>query len=259
MSVFFRVGLLLLWVIILFSGSKKTSWSSWFGLWTQTKNEAVTDSKKYIPKETMTDVVMDVLSAHGKVASDLHAWGGGGNLEWGNTDSIPWYLAGAQRLLYTDIVAYLENASNKETALDSYATQVAHYQSLGSTYSVDLQNMIQEQTALYSECGSQKTLGDNSFYQWLYGWDSVGMMQWLTDSQTSGMCQTKARISMNAYKAMLARVQNIQSVMTNLSTVLTQNRTMILTNFQLFRDSYLEQLITVRNQLRMSNPTLWVN
>ncbi len=254
----FRISILVIWVIMIFSGSKNTNGFSRFGLWTQTKNETVVKNT-YIPKETMTDVIVEILATHNKINDGLRMIGNSNKFSDGEVNSIPAFLSSSQRLLYTDILTYLENTNNKELALDSFSSQLEHYKWLGTDYTLDLENIIQESTAMYESCTSQKTLADTMFYQGLNGGSESEMLQGLSDAHVSGACQTKARIEINARKAMLSRVNKIQVAMTTLSTVLTQNRTTIIDNFQLFKNNNLEKLLAVRNELRSANPGATTN
>lgn len=243
------IGLLVVGFAMMFLGSKNTTGFSWFGLWTQKQNETL-ESNTYVQKDTTTDIVVGVIVAHNSLFGWVRrpAWG-----QWGSVSDLPSYLASSQNLLGTDIITYLENASNKETALDTYIWQLDYYQSVGQGYQIDMENTIQEQTNTYTICAEWKKDADALFYQGLYWGDQVSLEKWLEDSQTNGVCQTKARIIINANKAMLARAKYMVSTTTNLSTILQQNRSTIITNFELFKDSYLEKLITVRNQLRAMN------
>lgn len=80
------------------------------------------------------------------------------------------------------------------------------------------------------------------------------MQQGMSDSQTHAACQATTRVIVNAHKAMLERVQNNTTVTSNLLQLLTQNRESIITHFMLFKDTYLEKLITVRDSLRLASP-----
>lgn len=250
----FRIWMLAIWIIILFSGSKNVNGFSWFGLRTQKKNDAITQNV-YVPKETITDVIIDVLATHNKIKDGLRMVVNNTDASNWNMNSVPGFLSASQRLIYTDILVYLENASNKEIALDSFTSQLEYYQSLGANYKIDLQNMIQEHTSIYESCSSQKELADNQFYQWLNGWGESQMLQWLSDSHVNAVCQTNARVDINAYKAMLARIDKVQSAMITLNNVLTQNHDIIIDNFQLFKNNNLEKLLAVRNQLRAASPS----
>ena len=239
---------------MLFSGNKNANGSSWFGLWAATKNDEI-NKENYVPKETISDIIVEILATHNKITNGLRVVNDNAtNSNW-NTNSIPWFLSASQRLMYTDILVYLENAADKETALDSFTSQLLYYQWLGLNHKMDLQNIIQEHTSIYESCALQKKIADNQFYQWLNGWDESQMLQWLSDSHISAVCETNARVDINAYKAMLARIDKVQLAMTTLNNVLTQNRDIIIANFQLFKNNNLETLLAVRNQLRLASPS----
>ena len=113
---------------MLFSGSKNTNGFSWFGLRVQTKNDAISKNI-YVPHETTTDVIIDILATHNKIADGLHIIGTHSTVASnGETNSVPAFLSASQRLLYTDVLTYLENAGDKEAALDAYSSQLEYYQ-----------------------------------------------------------------------------------------------------------------------------------
>lgn len=65
----------------------------------------------------------------------------------------------------TDIVAYLENSPDRETALDTLVSQLQYYQDNGGIYATQLQEIIGENTAEYNRCSDAKTEADSVFYQ----------------------------------------------------------------------------------------------
>ncbi len=246
----FVISILLVWGI-LFSGAKKVNGFSWFGLWTQQKNE-VTTHNIFVQKSVMDGVITDTLQAHSILARGVSTlWSKAGS------DTIPGYLEATQQLLMTDIIAYLENASDRAWALDSLIGQLQYYQNYGNQYIQQLDEVIGTATAEYTLCTNAKTTADSIFYQGLREWDQNLLQQWLTDSQTNAACQGSKRVFVNAHKAMLARIQYNVNVIANLLQVLILNRETILGNFMLFKDAYLEKLITVRDQLRLASP--WTN
>ncbi len=250
----FVVAILLV-VGILFTGAKKVDWFSWFGLWTKNKHDAISDNTLYVQKTMIDETVMGIIQAHtilGKwlTSLTLPSWGGG---VWG-ANTIPWFLAASQQLLMTDIVTYLENSSDRETALDTLVSQLQYYQDNGGIYATQLQEIIGENTAEYNRCSDAKTEADSVFYQWLREGDAQSMQQGMSDSQTHAACQASKRVIVNAHKAMLERIQKNTTVTANLLQLLTQNREIIITHFMLFKDTYLEKLITVRDSLRLASP-----
>ena len=247
----FLVWILLVWGI-LFNSAKKTSGFSWFGLWTQQKNNTA-NSNIYVQKSAADQVVVDTLQAHAIIARGVSTLPG---IWWnGSTqNTIPWYLAASQQLLMTDIVTYLENASDREAALDTLIAQLEYYQNYGNQYTQSLQEIIATSSAEYTRCTDAKTEADSIFYQGLREWNATSVQQWLDDAKTNAACQATNRVVINAHKAMLQRIEYNATVTTNLLQLLTQNRETIIAHFMLFKDTYLEKLITVRDGLRQASP-----
>lgn len=82
-----------------------------------------------------------------------------------NVSGVPQYLAVSQRLLMTDIIAYLENASDKEAGIDTLIGQMQFYQDQGSMIKSQLFDIIQKQTLENTSCTNNKELADKDFYQ----------------------------------------------------------------------------------------------
>lgn len=249
------VSLLILMLVViwvLFVGGKKVQWFSWFGLWTQKKNTTLQSDKIYLQKNAIDDILTQVLNTHAKLSLGVHV------TLWTTSSSsdVPSFLSNVQRVLGTDINAYLENSSDKSSSLDSLIGQMDYYQSQWNNFDYQIQQYIQQQTLDYNACDTAKQLADAVFFQWLHEWDSSVMQQWLSDSQTNGACQTKARININAYKAMLNRVQSANSALTTISSLLTQNHDTIVNNYTLFKDSYLEKLLILRNTLQSNGAVI---
>lgn len=242
----FRVLILILGVIVLFSGEIMQA--------NKPSVKGNNNDMLYVQTDAVTNLAKTVVNAHTKIfwwnytATKKQVTQGGD----GTAAS---FLAGTQRLLWTDVIQYLDNSSNKENALDSYTSQLDNYLSQGDIYVSDIQSVIQEQSVEYNLCAESKREWDSLFYQWLNWWDSAQLQLWLEQSQTNGMCEAKARITMNAYKAILSRLENSMNIMQSLSSSLTSNRSIIIDNFDLFRDTHLEELLAIRTKLRSLNAT----
>ncbi|MEI7477771.1 MAG: hypothetical protein WCJ81_04630 [bacterium] len=66
-------------------------------------------------------ILQDVMDAHAQLVV------ANGSLAYGATNTVPAYLAASQHLLAIDLMAYLENASDKKSALVSLKTQLHEY------------------------------------------------------------------------------------------------------------------------------------
>jgi hypothetical protein len=236
---------------ILLMGSKKTSWYSWFWLRSTTKNISVS-SQEYVRKNVITDIVFDVISAHSALAwsvvIDPTLWPVS-SMWW-----VPGYISAAQRILLIDVVSYLENAKNKDAALDSLLWQMDYYRNQWWDIASQLESTIQEKSLDMNACERKKTGWDREFYQWLRDSDQNTMLRWLEDAKAWGACQASLRIDVNANKVLLQRVGDIRSTLQNVASLLQQNRTTIIANFPLFKDTNLEKLLSLRNELRAKSP-----
>lgn len=206
-------------------------------------------------KNTYTDVVFSLIEAHTK----LWAWSAvyGDIAPVASITSVPQYIAASQRLLMIDVVSYLENTADKETALESLVGQMDYYKNQWSQLKTQLQEVVQEKTLDYNQCTSTKESGDRWFYQWLREWDANSMVAWLEESKKWAWCQAIARVDGNAHKVLQQRVTDISTTLSSVSTLLSQNRSTIIANFSLFKDQNLEKLISLRNELRSKSP--WTN
>lgn len=80
------------------------------------------------------------------------------------------------------------------------------------------------------------------------------MIAGIEASKKGGSCAAEARIDINAHTIMRNRVNDITATMTSVSSLLATNRSTILGNYPLFKDTYLEQLLALRNDLRAKSP-----
>lgn len=75
------------------------------------------------------------------------------------------------------------------------------------------------------------------------------MKQGYDQSLKSGSCEATSRISVNAYQAVITRVEGYTTALAQLNTLLASNEDDIVVNVDLFKDSYLEKLVQIRDQL----------
>lgn len=236
---------------ILLIGGKQASGFSWFGLRTAKKNVSL-EKNEYLQQKVDNSVVHDIITAHTILAST-------NGIYWdlskiATVSSIPQYISASQRILMIDIVSYLENASDKEAALDSLTSQMIYYQNQWAEIQSQLQEVIQTKTLDFKSCTSQKDAWDAEFYQWLREWDASVMTAWLDSSKKGWACAAESRIDINAHTVMLNRVKDLVTTMNSVSSLLTAQNQAIVANFPLFKDTYLEKLLALRNELRARSP-----
>jgi hypothetical protein len=206
----------------------------------------------YVPNSAWSDLALETLTAHGL----LYAKGGMFAVGWVGGSSVPEYLSATQWVLSTDIVSYLEQSNDKAAAVDTLLGQLQYYRDVGDTHKDTLQSVISENTEEYTRCTKEKTSADTAFYTALRAGDGAQVHQSIEDAKTSWVCQTQARVMLNAYKAMQERTIAVYTNMWNLSILLQQNRDNIVNHFDLFAWTSLEKLIVIRNALRTQKFTV---
>lgn len=236
---------------ILLTGAKQVNGFSWFGLRTAKKNVSV-EKNEYVQQKVDNSVIHDIITAHTVLSATNAIYGDLSKIA--TVSSIPQYLAASQRILMIDVVSYLENAPDKAAALDSLVWQMSYYQNQWGEIQSQLQEVIQTKTLDYKSCTSQKDDWDRSFYQWLREWDAGIMVDWLAASKKWWSCQAEAKIDINAHTVMLKRVADIVATMNSVSSLLTAQNQTIIANFTLFKDTNLEKLLSLRNELRARSP-----
>jgi hypothetical protein len=200
----------------------------------------------YSKKSSTPALATEVLAAHSLIYRGSSLAGGSQNAP----TSVAGFLASSQSVLSTDVVSYLEQASDKGAAVDTILGQMEYYRGEGEWHLQSLQSTVQEKTVEYNRCTKEKTISDATFYTALRAGDSSQVQQSIDESQVAASCQATARVLINAHKAMLERTQASYTAMGNLSMLLQNDRSRIIDHFDLFRSNQLEQLVSVRNSLR---------
>ena len=116
-------------------------------------------------------------------------------------------------MLSTDVVSYLEQSHDKAAAVDTLLGQLQYFRDIGDTHTDTLQAIVAENTEEYARCTKDKTAADAAFYTALRAGDGPQVHQSIEDAKVSGVCQTQARIMLNAYKAMQERTTMVYTNM----------------------------------------------
>lgn len=196
----------------------------------------------YQRKSLVDDSVVGVTMLHLELTNNSAAT----SITFGQAADI---LQKGDSLLANNVIAYLQNASNKRLALETYTKNisktVAQSDQTVSSLQLDYDNASTE----YQQCSSDKQAADNQFFQGLGAPDAALMQQGYDDALRFGTCETRSRISTNVYQAVIQRMQGYADALRQMENLLTTNEDLIVANVDLFKDSYLEQLIQIRDEL----------
>lgn len=158
-------------------------------------------------------------------------------------------LKKSDALLANNVIAYLQNATNKKLALETYTRNIDKTLSEADQAKGSLQLDRDVASQDYQQCASAKSSADNQFFQGLRTIDGAMLQEGYNDALSNGSCEATARISTNAYQAVITRMDTYTSALTQVNDLLTENEDDIVTHIDLFKDSYLERLIQIRDEL----------
>lgn len=159
----------------------------------------------------------------------------------------------SQDLVDVDTISLLENASDKSTIYDSHLSDITK---LNTEIDEVLREIIEiaEQKRNESDgCKAQKVSSDKYFFNGLSNNDYESLQEWLDWSTTNSVCYEENRVVSNAYYAVHDKLSYYNQLLYTKRNILDDNKDLIISNFQNFKNDYLEQLISIRNNLRNYN------
>lgn len=232
----------LVWFVLFFNFVLKRNVSGFsrLGIWTSKENTKL--GTEYIRKSAVDDTAVWLVIAWVKL----------GNRDYTKKyylDSAIDTLSQAQNLININVINLVESASNKEQALELHIKQMDSANTKLEDIAATLLSMSDEKKSEYVACQSQKTTADNMFFLWLNENDKDEVRDWLNDSLTNWPCYMTNRILANAYYKVYDKVNYYQSLLSSKQQLVETNQDMILENYKLFQDNYLDQLLALRAKL----------
>lgn len=143
--------------VALFFSARTASGQGWLGVWTSQKQKN-TPNIVYQQKSFVDNSVIGVTMLH----LELTQGGGASTVSFQQAVSA---LQKADNILANNVVTYLQNASNKRVALQTYVRNIdkiiAESDQAMSSLALERESASQE----YQTCASEKTAADNQFFQ----------------------------------------------------------------------------------------------
>ncbi len=237
----FVVWFVLFSFIFYFFFSASTFSFSWLAFWSSEQNLKL--SENYIREDLVWDDAVELALANisfGKwIYSSSHY-----------IDKSLSNIKSTKNLVNTDIVQLLDWRSEKRQILESYIWQMRNLVH-NNKDSIEIIRWKAQENMLDSQsCDSEKKYWDNLFYQWLKQQDSYMLKEWLDISSESWPCYIEHRVKYNAFKAIDEKLTFYNSILERKLFVIENNSHEIVENFQLFKTNKLEQLTSLRNELR---------
>lgn len=221
------------------------SWQvfSLFNLWSWTSNQNIKLWNDYIKTSVYPDTVIWVTLAWMKV--------------WKNEVSNNFYIKksleyinSAELFIEIDVLDLLESWPNKATLLESHINQLSLTINEIKDIIPDIKNLQLEKNQEMMSCDSQKSTYDSMIVRWLNYNESVEMMEWINWSLNSWDCYIKNRIMANVYLYLLDKLEYNLELLELKFNILDSNTEMIIQNLNLFKNTFLEDLVELRDGLR---------
>jgi hypothetical protein len=152
-----------------------------------------------------------------------------------------------QRLASLDIMTQLQNSKNRKKTLSDYLIKIKQSNQYIQILKSKLTQEIAEQTKKYNDCQASKLQWDGLYYQGIDQLNTYDLKNGLEQSIDYGKCAIEHRIRANAASALYNKLIVYTQVLTYRYSLLSANQDLIVSNFNMFKDSYLEKLMVVRD------------
>lgn len=236
--IYFALSFLLFYVMFL--GDTVSMWS-WFGSWTKDQNVKLWEW--FIRQSDFDDISVNTVFAN------LRLW----NQNYSNFELITKSVELIDRwdvLIMTDIVSLLEDSADKPVILETYVNKLSSIQDEIDAISSSMYDLIQERKINSQDCETSKLSSDIMFNEWVSTNDKDKIFEWLSDSLKNWPCYMENRISSRAYAVLYNKLIFYNKLIKAKYDIIVNNQDQILQNFLLFKNTYLEDLTWIRDQLR---------
>jgi len=158
-------------------------------------------------------------------------------------------LQEAENLININVIDLVDEAPNKQQVLELHINQMDSANTRLQDISATLLSMSDEKKSESTICDAEKTTADTMFFQWLSQNEKDEVREWLNSSLENWPCYITNRILANAYYKVYDKVNYFSTLLASKQQLVETNQDMILENYQLFRDNYLDKLIDLRTRL----------
>lgn len=159
-----------------------------------------------------------------------------------------------------DIFQLLEKANNKSSTLNWFLSLAWANISDSKNILASLRSQSQKLQKISTDCENQKTQYDKDFFNWLKNNEAETLVNGFEWSKKAWSCSVENRVEANAYKLLADKLENSQKILTQKYDLLNKNKTLIVENYELFKENNLEQLLQVKNSFKNLNsntPNNW--
>lgn len=156
-------------------------------------------------------------------------------------------------LVNTEVIDLMEWEARKQDVLESYINQIR----LTMHEAEDLKNELSwrknEKRTYSTVCDSEKMSADQQFYQHLDQNEPHLMVENLKDSSEKAICYIENRVYANAYDNVFRQLTFYSNILKQKFQIVENNKDILLSNADIFRENKLEKLLQLRRQLSQFN------
>ncbi len=232
----FYISFVVFFVIALYA-----FWWNFLWLWTYKKGEKLTDV--YIKTNVIDNTSIDLVF----VWIDLLKWNFS---QYVVVKKVLDTLKQAEILIKLDVVGYLLSSSNKSSALELLIIRMEKVVDDLKTLKWHINSYINLYNQRYLSCVSQKNLGDTNFFYWFNNYDYQLLVEWLENSAKGGSCAEENRVKMHAFQIMNDKLNRYLDLLEKKYNIINTNQTLIIQNIELFKDNYLDRLLSLKNAVK---------
>ena len=172
----------------------------------------------------------------------------GAGLEWLNRTFF--VLEEMQQLVEVDIVQLLDNANNKDAILRSHQQQLKDMVRQSQREISYLEWIVQLANEERNTCASQKNAADGEFSTAIAQRFGSMVENSLQDSLSAWVCETRARITVNAHTVIIQQFVQFQELTVTKEAIIANNYQLIVDNYSVMRGELLDQITLLRRQIR---------
>jgi hypothetical protein len=164
-----------------------------------------------------------------------------------NPNTIFTQFIASQQLANIDIMNQLKMSKNRKKTLDEYLHKIQTSTNVIEQLKNQLTQQISLETEKYNTCQTAKLQWDWLYYQWIEQLNIYDLKNGINQSITNGKCAIEHRVRANAISSLYAKLSIYIDTLTYRYNILSTNKELIVKNFSMFQDSYLEKMMTVKN------------
>lgn len=156
----------------------------------------------------------------------------------------------AQNLINMDLIWVDWTISKKKTYYETLIKKTEQSISKLDEIMIQLNSQYNDNSQISLNCENNKKSSDSSFVQWLNQNDYFMMIEWFNDSLKNWPCYIENRIRARAISTIYSKLNYLKSILEKRNNILENNVDIIISNNDYFDSNVLEQLVSLRNQLK---------